>query len=122
MPKRERTPERIGKNDATFREANERIGEATSRIRAAAGIDATDDEVPFLCECAEERCTEVVRLSLDEYEAVRANATDFLNAPGHEAAAGPYGEVVSRNRRYVVVRKKGPAADVVEALDPRAPA
>jgi hypothetical protein len=110
----ERSAERVGKNDATFREANERISETASR-------EGIDERIPFICECAEERCTEIVRLSLEEYEAVRASGTDFLNAVGHEVAAGPHGEVVERNDSYVVVRKKGRAADVAEALDPRAP-
>jgi hypothetical protein len=110
----DRAAERVGRNDATFREANERISDTASR-------EGMDERIPFLCECAEERCTEIVRLSLEEYEAVRANATHFLNAVGHEVAAGPHGEVVERNDGYVVVRKKGRAAEVAEALDPRAP-
>lgn len=108
----DRSAERVGRNDAIFREANERISDK------AEGEQMTD-EIPFLCECAEERCTEIVRLSHAEYESVRENATDFLNAPGHEVAAGRYGEVVERHDRYVVLRKKGAAAEIVEELDPR---
>jgi hypothetical protein len=63
--------------------------------------------------------TEIVRLSVEEYEAIRGTPTDFLNVPGHEVAAGPYGELVERNHRYVVVRKKGAAAEIVKDLDPR---
>jgi hypothetical protein len=43
----------------------------------------------------------------------------FLNAPGHEAHSAEYGEVVSRNARYVVTRKVGDAARIVESLDTR---
>jgi hypothetical protein len=111
----DRSAERVGRNDAIFREANERISD-----RAEA--EAMTDEIPFLCECAEESCTEIVRLSHDEYEGVREDATHFLNAPGHEIAAGAYGEVIERNHRYVVVRKRGVAAEIVEDLDPRTPA
>jgi hypothetical protein len=102
-------------NDATFREMNEGISDVANE-------EGMDEGVPFLCECAEEACTEIVRLSLDEYEGVRADPTHFLNAPGHEIAAGPHGEVVERKDGYVVVRKTGRAAEVVEALDPRIPA
>jgi hypothetical protein len=99
-------------NDATFRQANERISE---RAEAA---DMTE-KIPFLCECADESCNEIVRLSDAEYERIRRNATDFLNAPGHEVAAGPHGEVVERSDGYVIVRKTGLAGEIVEDLDPR---
>ncbi len=111
----DQSAERVARNDATFREANERISATAERQEMV-------DEIPFLCECAEEACTAIVRLSHEEYESVRADATHFLNAPGHEVAAGPYGEVIERNHRYVVVRKKGAAAEIVEDLDPRTPA
>lgn len=111
----DRCAERVGRNGAIFREANERIS-------AKAEGELMTEEIPFLCECAEEGCTEIVPLSHAEYESVRENATDFLNAPGHEVAAGRYGEVVERNDRYVVVRTKGAVAEIVEGLDPRPPA
>lgn len=111
----DRSAERVGRNDAIFRAANERISDTAETQKMT-------DQIPFLCECAEESCTEIVRLSHDQYESIRENATDFLNAPGHEGAAGPYCEVIERNHRYVVVRKKGAAAAIVEDLDPRTPA
>jgi len=107
-----RSAERVGRNDATFREANE-------RVQSVASMGTSIEHIPFICECAEEDCTAIVRLSLDEYEDVRAQPTHFLNAPGHEVAAGPHGEVVERHERYVVVRKLGRAAEIAEALDPR---
>jgi hypothetical protein len=75
--------------------------------------------VPFICECADPACTELVRLSLAEYEAVRADSRHFLNAPGHEVNADGYGRVVSNQDGYVVVEKLGEAAKIVEQLDPR---
>jgi hypothetical protein len=107
-----RSAERVARNDATFREANERIDEAAER-------EEMTDRIPFICECAEESCTQIVRLSHQEYESVRTESTHFLNAPGHEVAAGPHAEVVERNQRYLVVRKVGAAADIVDELDPR---
>lgn len=79
------------------------------------------DLIPFICECADEGCTEIVRLSVAEYQEVRADSAHFLNALGHDSAAGPYGEVVAENDRYVVVRKVGEAAEMVEDLDRREP-
>src|SRR5205823_14851784 len=45
--------ERIARNDATFRQANEEIERAAEPL----GIEP----IPFLCECADERCTEIVK-------------------------------------------------------------
>jgi hypothetical protein len=109
----ELTAERVAKNDAIFREANEGIEEAARRYSIGGGI-------PFLCECAEPRCMEILRLELAEYEAIRATPTYFINAPGHHTAAQGWETVVERRDGYDVVEKVGRAAGVVEALDPRA--
>lgn len=106
--------ERIAKNDAIFREANE-------RIRATA--EAYDAETaPFLCECADISCRTVILLPLSAYEAVRASGRRFINAPGHEAALQGAGTVVERHEDYVVVETQDRAGEVAEALDPRAEA
>jgi len=52
--------ERVARNEAPFREANERI-----RRRAA---HADLSVVPFLCECADRDCTAAVQLQPAEYE------------------------------------------------------
>jgi hypothetical protein len=105
------TQERIARNDAVFRDANE-------RIRASA--EAYDAEtVPFLCECADLSCRTVILLSLPEYESIRASGRRFLNAPGHEVALQGAGSVVERRQGYVVVEKEQRAGEVAEALDPR---
>jgi hypothetical protein len=106
--------ERITQNDATFRRANERIG-------AAAGAYNVDTPVPFLCECADPKCSEVVRLKLDEYEEVRADSRHFLNIPGHQAADGATGVVIAERDGYVIVEKTGYAAETARALDERNP-
>jgi len=61
----DRTAERLAGNDATFREANEHIAERAETYRV-------DGLISFICECAEESCTEIVRLTMDEYAHVRA--------------------------------------------------
>ena len=104
--------ERVAKNDATFRDANERI----SATALAAEMDAP---IPFLCECADERCTEIVRLPLTEYERVRRDSTWFINAPGHDGSGGPHVRVVSQRDGYAIVEKVGRAAEVAAELDPR---
>src|SRR3954463_8482351 len=104
--------ERVARNDAVFREANEAIAETAAE-------HGLTERVPLICECAEPTCTEIVRLSVAEYEMVRAEPRWFLNAPGHEVAAGPHGKVIERRDGYVVVEKIGEAGAIAEALDPR---
>ena len=89
--------ERIVENNYTFREANE-------QIRAKADeYDAPVERVPFLCECPVPSCTQILRLTLAEYENVRANPRHFFTAPGHEQADAAVGHVVSRESDYVIV-------------------
>ncbi len=104
--------ERIARNQATFREANE-------RINAAAGVYAVDIPVPFICECADPTCAEVVLLPLSEYEVVRADSRHFLNVPGHQAASQGAAAVVAEHEGYVIAEKQGRAGEIAEALDER---
>ena len=102
--------ERVARNDATFRAANEKIA-------AAAADRGVDGLLPFICECADERCTEVIRLSPEEYAHVRSSPTTFANAIGHHLSAGPHARVVGEYERYSVVEKVGRAADVAADLE-----
>lgn len=102
--------ERIGRNDAIFRKANEGIREAVE-------VAEIEGRLPFICECADPACREIVQMSMAEYRAVRRDARLFLKVPGHEAAAQGWGQVVERHDRYVVVEKIGPAGEVAEQLE-----
>ena len=95
----DRTAERIQHNDRVFRDANERIREATDRYEHEL------ERIPFLCECPVEDCVELVRLTNAEYAEIRADPRHFMTALGHEAAEAPAGEVVARNDGYIVVAK-----------------
>jgi hypothetical protein len=101
------TEERVAENQATFREANE-------RIEAAADDMGLFEPVPFICECAARDCTEIVRLTLAEYEDVRAKPRRFFNVPGHEALSveAGAGVVVESTPRYVLVDKVGVAGEI----------
>ena len=103
--------ERVALNDATFRQANERIEEKAELFDV--------DPAPFLCECADPSCTDVIRLSLSDYEEIRAESTHFVNVPGHQVAGGPHVEVVAERAGYVIVQKLGVAAEIVDELDER---
>jgi hypothetical protein len=100
--------ERHARNEILFREANEQIR------RVQKELDLPDGEMPFLCECADEGCREVIRLTPDEYEGVRSRARCFVVASGHDSE-----NVVTRHERYHVVQKTGREGELVEAADPR---
>ena len=104
--------ERIARNDAAFRRANERIS-------AAAETYGVDIPVPFVCECADPKCSEVVRLKLEAYEEIRGDSRRFFHVPGHRDAEGTAGVVVAERDGYVIVEKTGHAAEIAEALDER---
>jgi hypothetical protein len=93
------TIDRIERNNAVFRDANERIR------AAAAEYDHRLEHIPFLCECPVEDCVEIVRLTQEEYETVRADPNHYVTAVGHEGAEAPVGHVVWRSDAYVVVEK-----------------
>jgi hypothetical protein len=103
---------RIGKNEALFREVNERIERVTESLQL------TTERIAILCECADGSCTERIEVSLPEYERVRQDSTLFFVSIGHEKP--DVESVVEQNEEYDVVRKKeGPAAELARELDPR---
>jgi len=95
----DRSVERIEHNNGIFKGANEGIREAVDEHEH--GID----QLPFLCECPVEDCLEIVRLTRDEYAAIRRLPNRFVTAVGHEGAEAPVGQVVERNEGYIVVEK-----------------
>ena len=101
--------ERRAENEATFREANE-------RIRAAErGLDPPLERVPYLCECDDVRCRKLIRLTTPEYEHVRDHGATFAVAPGHLSE----GDVLEKHDHYLLVRKSDRGGEVARALDPR---
>ena len=103
--------ERLARNEAFFREVNE-------RVRDAGTYEGADEDVyEFFCECAQADCLERVRLPLAAYEAVRAEPRRFIIAPGHDVPAIEH--VVSEGAQAAIVEKNGTAGKVAEALDSR---
>ncbi len=98
---------RAARNEALYREVNERISELMATFRVA------DDEiVGFLCECNSGTCQATVSLSLGEYRAVRAH-------PRHFAVMGSHVDrrverVVRETDRFAVVEKDGEAGALAE--------
>jgi hypothetical protein len=103
------TLERIAENQSRFREANERIEQTAESMQLVGPI-------PFVCECPTPGCTELVRISLVDYESIRANERRFFVVPGHEevAVANDAGVVTgeAEDARYVLVDKVGLAGEI----------
>jgi hypothetical protein len=105
----ERRAERVARNDHVFRRANDAIEATAERLGMA-------ELLPFICECPDEGCSEIVRLTPEEYRAVRESPRRFLVAHGHQRASGEWGEVVAEHDRYLVEEKLGLAGELVEQL------
>jgi hypothetical protein len=59
-----------------------------------------------------------VRLNLVEYEEIRTDSRQFLNALGHDRVEGPV-EVMFKNHNYLVVKKSGLSGAIAAGLDTR---
>ena len=88
-----------------FRRANEDL-----LVRRAELLEELGDLmefVPLLCECADPRCTRVLRLKPEEFEEIRLQEGRYVVLPGHERASGTE-RVLERDRRFVVVEPLDP--------------
>lgn len=106
--------ERLARNEAIFREINERTRSLQERFGPE---DPTTSYEEFLCECGDQQCVERVKLTVREYEAVRAESTHFVVRPGHSIPRVE--RVVEESDRFTVVVKLGDAAEVAAERDPR---
>ncbi len=105
---------RIAANENLLRERNER-----SKAVNAAHV-WVDPPVPdWTCECGDAACSNPVRVSIEEYEAVRTKPTWFMVSPGSQHVAPDVERVVQREERYWVVEKVGVGAEMSKKLDPR---
>src|SRR5215212_7458328 len=104
--------ERIGLNEAVFREVNERINDL------AENFQLEDQPLDLVCECGDPTCVERISMSRDEYEELRSEATHFAVFPGHEK--GEVEAILERRGGYDIVRKReGGPSELAQATDPR---
>lgn len=81
-----------------YREANDRVRKIS---------DGRDGEVrPFFCECHDASCTEAVRMTLAEYDAVCVSGT-YAIVPGHEDRRRDV--VIGSTEAYAIVCAAGAA-------------
>ena len=100
--------ERAARNEVLFREANEKLREKRLEVDA-------DGLTPFLCECSNPACTEVLRLSMREYENARSKPTWFITAVDHENEHNR----IEQHPRYMIVEKAGTAGRIADEENPR---
>ena len=103
---------RAARNQSLFRDVNERVSDVNKGH--AVWVTLSD----WICECADETCTDRIKLSLEQYERVREDPTRFVIAPGAKHVAGDVERVVERHERYWVVSKLGEAASIAIDRDP----
>jgi hypothetical protein len=103
---------KLGRNEALFRQVNERLRELSE------GFSVVAERAEFICECPDERCTEPIQLTLDEYERVRSDSRWFVVVREHMR---PEVENVvwEIGKRLVIVEKPPELADQSVADDPR---
>jgi hypothetical protein len=101
----------VAENEVRFRALNERLEEQAGTWQGREG------QLRLVCECGDEDCTVGIQLSVREYEAVRAVETQFVLIRGHERAEVE--DVVDGAENWLVVRKRGEAADIATGTDPR---
>jgi hypothetical protein len=94
-------------NQALRRDVNERRLERSD-----------EDEIEFVCECADPACAEVVSLTAAECEFIRSVPTRLVVTLGH-ANHDTERVLMEEPGRFQVVEKFGPSGDVVAHLDPR---
>jgi hypothetical protein len=100
--------ERQARNEALFREVNERIAELG---------ESADGTLEVHCECGMEGgCGERLQISVTVYEQVRSQDDRFVVVPGHETPDLEY--AIDWTDDYVIVDKVAAAEWIVED-DPR---
>ena len=109
----EGTRDAVVKNEALFREVNDRVKEIDEQHAIP-----TAERWDFLCECGHGDCLERISMREDEYELLRSNALHFAVIPGHELAEVE--RVVGRGDGFLVVEKSLPHGQAVaRESDPR---
>jgi hypothetical protein len=105
--------ERIGLNEAVFREVNERIEDL------AEGFGLASQPLDLVCECGDASCRERITMTHGEYEELRSDSHRFAVYPGHESVG--LEQVVDRREGYDIVQKElGVPEQIAERTDPRA--
>ena len=104
--------ERIGLNEAVFREVNERIE------KLAEAFNLESEPLDLVCECGNADCVQRISMTHREYEQLRSDPQLFAVYPGH--VADGVESLEERRDGYDIVRKSvGAPERIAEQTDPR---
>jgi hypothetical protein len=99
--------QRAAENEALSRQVNQAIEESQPP-------GAQESTAEFLCECAYQYCTCLLKLTPREYDRIHADPRRFIVLSGHE---DPEVEtVVASHADYLTVEKRGEAAEQAKAM------
>jgi hypothetical protein len=84
--------------------------------QTAAELSFGEERTPYLCECEDRGCRQVILLTRQEYEAARAQPRTFVVVPGHQSGDE---RMVEEGARFIIVEKTGEEGKLVEEQDPR---
>ena len=88
--------ERLARNQALFREVNERMLELNDGFQDGSSM-------VFVCECSNVDCTATMTIGRENYESVRAHPTFFAIASGHELLE--IEKVIDERNDFTIVQK-----------------
>lgn len=83
--------EGVGESSDAFRRVNDRLAGRARELDEAG-------PTPFLCECADVRCTRIVLLTLEEYADVRSEDGRYVIVPGHRLPGDQ--RIIATGERY----------------------
>ena len=100
--------ERLGINEALFREVNERIEQLHGDLGG-------ENMFEIVCECGSAGCIERFVITNEDYGALRADVHRFAVVPGHERPE--IERTIATHSTYLVVEKTDPdAAEAAEEM------
>ena len=102
--------QRIARNEARFRDLNERTVAATDELHGERQAECT-----VVCECALADCDAMITVPVKAYEAARAASERFLVLPDHVIVSAE--RAIEHGDGYWIVEKIGAGAIVAKQLD-----
>ena len=88
--------EKVGVNEALFREVNERIDQLHDDLGGASVFE-------IVCECGDATCIERFNIKSSDYEDLRRDVHQFAVVPGHQRP--DVERVIETRQGYLIVEK-----------------
>lgn len=101
-----RKAERVRKNEAAFKQYNER------RKAFEKHLAEPDDLIPFVCECGDAGCYDGLPLTIEEFDEAHATAMRYAVKPRH--VMPDYERVIEQRDSYWIVEKYAPGQTPAE--------